>query len=416
MSPLERAAKWIRRHWLGFLAITAIVFLALAGVTASTLQAVRATVARKQADENAERAKQLAEKAKKAEASALGLAYSASMLSASDALEHWQMDSARHYLETAPPSLRGWEWRLLSSRLDLSVRTHNHPSANNSRIHVALDGRSYYEVGFTPIPKVWSGHLQTNYAASGIRRWDTDTSQLLATFPTSRSYCGSWLVADGKQLIAQTFEGQAGYGGRPGPIEVWDVEHATHLLTLPAADEVQATPDGSCLAYLHERTLYVRDTKSGATRAAPSTVTNAYAAQAMCFRPDGRRLAFSHALGEVALLDTASLEILSTFKAHNNGIVCMAFSPDFRWLATGSQDNTVRITDVAANPPVAVATLRGHSDAVLSLCFSLDGFAPGRLQKRWNLMPVGHTDGEPGGRVRVRWPRCELSARRPDTH
>jgi WD40 repeat protein len=127
------------------------------------------------------------------------------------------------------------------------------------------------------------------------------------------------------------------------------------------------------LAYLHERKLHIMDTKSGATRVSPTTVINVHASQAMCFRPDGRRLALSHALGEVALLDTASLEILGTFKAHDNGIVSMAFSPDFRLLATGSQDNTVRITDVAANPPAAVATLRGHSDAVLALCFSPDG-------------------------------------------
>jgi WD40 repeat protein len=372
-SARHALKKFIIRNKWPVILVATVAGLTLAGLVGTSLGLRQATLARHRADQNAERATQLAEKAKKAEASALGLAYSASMLSASDALEHWQMDSARHYLETAPPSLRGWEWRLLSSRLDLSVRTHNHPSANSSRIHAALDGQSYYEVGFTPVPKLWSGHLQTNNSAKGIRRWDTDTGQLLATFPTSRSYCGSWLVADGKQLIAQTFEARPGYDGRPGPVELWDVEHARRLSTLPAADEVQAAPDGSCLAYLHEGNLYVRDTKSGATRVSPTVVTNTHASQAMCFRPDGRRLALSRALGEVALLDTASLEILRTFKVHDNGIVCMAFSPDSRWLATGSQDNTVRITDVAANPPAAVATLHGHSDAVLALCFSPDG-------------------------------------------
>ena len=370
-SKLYVFQKTFRRHKFGFVAAIVVMATLGAGLIGTSIGLGRANRARIQANQNAERATQQAEKARKAEASALGLAYSASMLSACDALEHWQIDSAQHYLETAPPSLRGWEWRLLSSRLDLSARTHHHPSANNSRIHVAPDGRSYYEVGVKPL---WISQLQTNYSAEGIRRWDTDTGQLLATFPTSRSYCGSWLVADGKQLIAQTFEGRVGYDGRPGPVEVWDVEHATRLRTLSATDEVQVTPDGLSLAYLHERKLYIRDTKSGATRVSATTVTNdAYASHSMCFRPDGRRLALSPTLGEVALLDTASLEILDTFKAHDNGIVRMAFSPDFRWLATGSQDSTVRITDVAANPPAAVATLRGHSDAILALCFSPDG-------------------------------------------
>src|SRR5262249_31646042 len=163
-------------------------------------------------------------------------------------------------------------------------------------IHAAPDGRSYYEVGSKPGLTLSIAQLRGNYSATGIRRWDTDTGQLLATFPTTRSYCGSWLVADGKQLIAQTFD------DRPGPVEVWDVEHAARLSTLPVTDEVQAAPDGSYLAYVHERKLCINDTKSGATRVSPTTVTDASVSHAMCFRPDGRRLALSHTLGEVSLL------------------------------------------------------------------------------------------------------------------
>jgi WD40 repeat protein/serine/threonine protein kinase len=375
----------VRNKWPVILNAT-IAALTVAGLIGTSLGMRRATVARRQADQNAgqaernaRRAQQLAIEARQvemaaraAETNALRLAYSASMLSACDALERWRIDSARHYLEAAPASLRGWEWRHLSSRLDLSVRTHNHPSANSSRFHVAPDGRSYYEVGVVDA-FAWIGQLQTNYSAKGIRRWDTDTGQLLATFPTTSSYCRSWLVADGKQLIAQTYEGRLRYDDRPGPVEVWNLEPPTRLLSLPAPDEVQAAPDGSCFAWLHERKLYITDTKSGATRVSPTTVISSSASLAMCFRPDGRRLALCPTMGDVALLDTASLEILSTFKAHDNTIGRMAFSPDFRWLATGSSDNTVRITDVAAKPPAVVATLRGHTDAILSLCFSPAG-------------------------------------------
>ena len=153
----------------------------------------------------------------------------------------------------------------------------------------------------------------------------------------------------------------------------WDLERATLLFSLPATENVQAAPDGSCLAYLHDQRLYVVETKSGATRMSPTTVTSATALPTMCFQPDGRRLALCSTLGDVALLDTASLEILSTFKAHDNAIASMAFSPDSRWLATGSLDSTIRITYVAANPPAAVATLRGHAGPILALCFSPDG-------------------------------------------
>src|SRR5260370_20984322 len=109
----------------------------------------------------------------------------------------------------------------------------------------------------------------------------------------------------------------------------------------------------------------------------------------MCFQPDGRPLAVCKGLGDVALLDTDSLETLRTFPAHDNGIQCMAFSADSRLLATGSMDSTIRITDVSANLPVAVATLRGHTDWITGLSFSPDGSllassGGGRVPARWD--------------------------------
>src|SRR5215471_21828797 len=159
-----RVKKFIIRNKGAVILSATIVALTLAGLVGTSIEMRRATVARKQADQNALLAGQNARRAlasanearnaefaaRVAQTNALRQVYSASMLSASDALEHWQIDSTRQYLEAAPPSLRGWEWRLLSSRLDLSVRTHNHPSANSSQIHAAPDGRSYYEVGLTP--------------------------------------------------------------------------------------------------------------------------------------------------------------------------------------------------------------------------------------------------------------------------
>ena len=49
----------------------------------------------------------------------------------------------------------------------------------------------------------------------------------------------------------------------------------------------------------------------------------------------------------------------------------VAFSPDGKYLATASQDNTVRVWDAATGKEVAV--LRGHTGYVLSVAFSPDG-------------------------------------------
>ena len=347
--------KFLARHRWAVIANAIIALLILAGLIGTSLGLRRANSARIQADQNAARASQLAEAARSAETAArvaqtnaLRQAYSASMLSASDTLERGQIDAVRHYLDSAPPALRGWEWRHLSSRLDLSTRVHNYPRVN-TRLHVLPDGLSYLDVSAVP--------------TGGIRRRDMDTGQLLATLPTRRPYYQSWLVAGGKQLIA------LGYDDDQGVLEVWDVERGALIASHPANSTFQASPDGSLVAYMDGQKLKILNTRSGLTRVSEAVPFH----NEICFQPDGRRLAVSTPFGKVAIVDTESLQVLNTFEAHRNNVVGFGFSPDGRWLATGSMDNQIRITDVSVNPPAAVATLRGQSGWISHLRFSPDG-------------------------------------------
>ena len=60
-----------------------------------------------------------------------------------------------------------------------------------------------------------------------------------------------------------------------------------------------------------------------------------------------------------------------TLKGHTGYVWKVAFSPDSRYLASGSWDSTVKIWDV--NSGKEVRTLRGHAGFIYGLAFSPDG-------------------------------------------
>jgi WD40 repeat protein len=63
--------------------------------------------------------------------------------------------------------------------------------------------------------------------------------------------------------------------------------------------------------------------------------------------------------------------VRATLVVHTNAVWSVGFSPDGRTLASGSDDRTVKLWDVATGKKRA--TLAGHKDWVLSVSFSPDG-------------------------------------------
>jgi WD40 repeat protein len=93
--------------------------------------------------------------------------------------------------------------------------------------------------------------------------------------------------------------------------------------------------------------------------------------------PDGRLLAAGGCdqanAPTVQIWDAQSGEAWRTLHGHVNYIWKVAFSPDSRYVASGSWDSTVKVWDLKAPASAEPVTLRGHAGFIQSLAFSPDG-------------------------------------------
>ena len=91
----------------------------------------------------------------------------------------------------------------------------------------------------------------------------------------------------------------------------------------------------------------------------------------VAFSPDGRFLLSGSQDKTVRLWDAQNGREMAVLYGHEDGVTSVAISPDGCRLLTGSLDKTVRIWD--AQTGLELAVLRGHDDAVTSVAFAPDG-------------------------------------------
>jgi len=108
----------------------------------------------------------------------------------------------------------------------------------------------------------------------------------------------------------------------------------------------------------------------------------------IAFSPTGRILASGSEDHTIKLWDVANGRELRTITGNGNSVISIAFSPDGRTLASGSGGNTIKLWDVASGRELR--TLTSHTDSVSSVAFSPDGrtLASGGKDKTIKLWDV----------------------------
>ena len=80
------------------------------------------------------------------------------------------------------------------------------------------------------------------------------------------------------------------------------------------------------------------------------------------FSPDGTKVASGSNDNTVKLWDVTSGECLQTLEGHSHYVNGVSFSPDGTKVASGSWDKAVKLWDVTSGQ--CLQTLEGHSDCV----------------------------------------------------
>jgi WD40 repeat protein len=208
--------------------------------------------------------------------------------------------------------------------------------------------------------------LATTGEDKTAKLWDLKSGKEPATFSGHKAAVTKpKFTPDGRTLVTISFDQTA---------RLWDV--ATGKFIREIAGEGGAwildaafTPNGKTLVTAegypwHPKAIgQVRflDAATGAVRRSLAVPNRG--AFAVAYAPDGKTLAVGTNQGTVLLVDAASTDVLHVYYGHTARVWALAFSPDGQSLASAGNDPTVRLWDVVArrargvlwNPPVTQA-------------------------------------------------------------
>jgi WD40 repeat protein len=122
-------------------------------------------------------------------------------------------------------------------------------------------------------------------------------------------------------------------------------------------------------------TLRLWQVKDGRLHETPALTGATAGVICLAFSPDGKTLASGSQDARVRLWDVAARKELASIQGHTAAVSALAFSPDGRTLASGGghPDDTVRLWDVATRKALAVSATQNQT--ISALAFAPDGIA-----------------------------------------
>ncbi|MXV78825.1 T9SS type A sorting domain-containing protein, partial [Candidatus Poribacteria bacterium] len=164
-------------------------------------------------------------------------------------------------------------------------------------------------------------------------------------------------------------------------ILLWDIERSLHIATLKDFGEERLSrsnldsaltysPDGRFLVSAYDRFTAIHLWAAGRIPAA-AFVGHTDGVRTIDISFDGKTLASGSNDNTVKLWDVATRKNTATFNGHSDQVYSVVFNNDASILASGGKDKTIILWDVVTEEPIHLLT--GHTDTVNCLAFSKDG-------------------------------------------